>query len=112
MIQPEFEPLATPRTEQKDAELAREGWIRRFVGGPPRLLEIREVYETLGHEVRLETLSPEELAEECGDCRLALELFRVVYTRRKVDVIREAPLEHEAEEEAAQQVSGNPRRSK
>ncbi|MEJ2310862.1 MAG: hypothetical protein P8Y11_00620 [Gemmatimonadales bacterium] len=112
MIQPEFEPLATPRTEQKDAELAREGWIRRFVGGPPRLLEIREVYETLGHEVRLETLSPEELAEECGDCRLALELFRVVYTRREVDVIREAPLEHEAEEEAAQQVSGNPRRSK
>ncbi|MEJ2343436.1 MAG: hypothetical protein P8Y10_14710 [Gemmatimonadales bacterium] len=111
MIQPEFEPLATPRTEQKDAELAREGWIRRFVGGPPRLLEIREVYETLGHEVRLETLSPEELAEECGDCRLALELFRVVYTRRKVDVIREAALEHE-EEKAAQQVTGNPRRSK
>jgi hypothetical protein len=112
MIQPEFEPLATPRTEQKDAELAREGWIRRFVGGPPRLLEIREVYETLGHEVRLETLSPEELAEECGDCRLALELFRVVYTRRKVDVIREAALEHEEEEKAAQQVTGNPRRSK
>lgn len=112
MIQPEFEPLATPRTEQKDAELAREGWIRRFVGGPPRLLEIREVYETLGHEVRLETLSPEELAEECGDCRLALELFRVVYTRRKVDDIREAALEHEEEEKAAQQVTGNPRRSK
>lgn len=89
MIQPEFEPLATPRTEQKDAELAREGWIRRFVGGPPRLVEIREVYETLGHEVRLETLSPEELAEECGDCRLALELFRVVYTRWRIGEIRD-----------------------
>lgn len=112
MIQPEFEPLATPRTEQKDAELAREGWIRRFVGGPPRLLEVREVYEMLGHEVRLETLSPDELAEECGDCRLALELFRVVYTRRKVDVIRDDAVEDEAEkEEAAEQVTGNPRRS-
>jgi hypothetical protein len=80
--EPDFEPFATPRTAEKDAELAREGWIRRFVGGPPRLGELRELYESLGHEVRLETLSPEELAEECGDCRLALELFRVVYTRR------------------------------
>lgn len=83
-LPPEFEPLATPRTAEKDAELAREGWIRRFVGGPPRLREVRELYEELGHEVRLEALSPEELAEECGDCGLALELFRVVYTRRRV----------------------------
>jgi len=125
MIEPEFEPLATPRTERKDAELAREGWIRRFVGGPPRLLEIREVYETLGHEVRLETLSPDELAEECGDCRLALELFRVVYTRRKIGVVRDESAEAEAEEEepagresgasesaVADETTGNPGRSK
>jgi hypothetical protein len=115
MIQPEFEPLATPRTEQKDAELARDGWIRRFVGGPPRLLEIREVYETLGHEVRLETLSPEELAEECGDCRLALELFRVVYTRRKIGVVRDESAEEESaasESAAADKTTGNPGRSK
>lgn len=112
MIQPDFEPLATPRTERKDEELAREGWIRRFVGGPPRLLEVREVYEMLGHEVRLETLSPEELAEECGDCRLALELFRVVYTRRKIDVVRDEAAEEEAEDKkAAEQVTGNPGRS-
>ena len=69
--------------------------------------------ETLGHEVRLETLSPEELAEECGDCRLALELFRVVYTRRKVGAVRDDAAEDEAEEEeATEQVTGNPRRSK
>jgi len=112
MIQPDFEPLATPRTERKDEELARAGWIRRFVGGPPRLLEVREVYEMLGHEVRLETLSPEELAEECGDCRLALELFRVVYTRRKIDVVRDEAAEEEAEDKkAAEQVTGNPGRS-
>ena len=112
MIQPDFEPLATPRTERKDEELAREGWIRRFVGGPPRLLEVREVYEMLGHEVRLETLSPEELAKECGDCRLALELFRVVFTRRKIGAIRDDAVEDEAEEKkAAEQVTGNPGRS-
>ena len=86
VTEPGFEPFATPRTAEKDAELAREGWIRRFVGGPPRLREVRELYESLGHEVRLETLSPEELAEECGDCRLALELFRVVYTRPRMAV--------------------------
>ena len=97
MIEPEFEPFATPRTEEKDRELARSGWIRRFVGGPPRLGELRELYESLGHEVRLERLSPEELAEECRDCRLALELFRVVYTRRRTGVLVE---------ESAEQVEG------
>jgi hypothetical protein len=109
MIEPDFEPLVTPRTEQKDQELARDGWIRRFVGGPPRLLEIREVYETLGHEVRLETLSPAELAEECGDCRLALELFRVVYTRRRIGFNR-----NEAADEASAEkpkTTGNAGRS-
>jgi hypothetical protein len=79
-----FEPFATPRTAEKDEELARQGWIRRFVGGPPRLQEVRELYESLGLEVRFETLSPDELAEECGDCALALALFRVIYTRRPV----------------------------
>jgi hypothetical protein len=54
------------------------------VGAPPRLQEVRELYESLGLEVRFETLSPDELAEECGDCALALSLFRVIYTRRLV----------------------------
>lgn len=68
--------------EARDAELATDGWIRRFVGGPPRLNEVRELYEELGLEVLLDDLSPEELREECGGCVLALSLFQVVYTRR------------------------------
>lgn len=64
-------------------ELAREGWERRFVGGPPRLEEIVELYESLGLEVRLEPLDPGELADECAGCRLALALYRAVYTRRR-----------------------------
>lgn len=82
MTRSTFEPFATPRTVEKDGELARQGWIRRFVGAPPRLQEVRELYESLGLEVRFETLSPDELTEECGDCALALALFRVIYTRR------------------------------
>jgi len=70
------------RLRQGDVELAREGWTRRFVGGPPRLQEVKELYESLGLEVHMEPLRAEELHGRCGDCTLALTFFRVVYTRR------------------------------
>jgi hypothetical protein len=66
----------------RDEELALGGWTRRFVGSPPRLEEVVQLYRELGLEVHLEPLTPEDLADECGDCRLALALFRAVYTRR------------------------------
>jgi hypothetical protein len=72
--------LAT-RTKS-EAELFSEGWTRRFVGGPPRLQEMIELYKELGYEVRLEPQAPEEFQDECADCTLALLLFRVIYTRR------------------------------
>lgn len=82
MSSPEGWGELTPiRREARDAELARSGWRRRFVGGGPRLEEIVALYESLDQEVLLDSLTPEELAEECGDCSLALQLFRVIYTR-------------------------------
>ena len=75
--------LAPPRGLLSEEELLREGWMRRFVGGPPRLQEFVALYESLGYEVHLEQQLAGELREECGDCTLALMLFRVVYTRRK-----------------------------
>ena len=66
---------------RRDAELAREGWTRRFVGAPPRLREMTELYRELGHEVLLDPVRPDELDDECGGCVLALSLFRVIYTR-------------------------------
>jgi len=74
--------LGGERLRQRDAELAGEGWARRFVGGPPRLQEAKELYESLGLEVHMEPLRAEELHGRCGDCTLALTFFRVVYTRR------------------------------
>jgi hypothetical protein len=71
-----------PRTYSED-ELVRAGWLRRFVGGPPRLQEFVTLYESLGYEVHLEPQPADELGEECGDCILALVIFRVVYTRPK-----------------------------
>ncbi|TAH48246.1 MAG: hypothetical protein EYC68_21735 [Chloroflexota bacterium] len=70
----------TPRTKSED-ELAAEGWTRRFVGGPPRLNEMLQMYKELGFEIWLEPQAQEEFAEECADCTLALMLFRVIYTR-------------------------------
>jgi hypothetical protein len=68
---------------ERDARLAEEGWRRRFVGGPPRLGEMTDLYRQLGHEVRLEPLDDHDLADSCAGCRVALALFRIVYTRVK-----------------------------
>jgi hypothetical protein len=72
--------VAAPSAQ--DRALEAEGWLRRFVGGPPRLAEQVELYRSLGMEVRTEPVPPEELAGTCSGCALALQLFRIVYTRR------------------------------
>ena len=66
---------------RRDEELGGAGWLRRFTASPPRLIEIRELYESLGHEVLMDPLTPGELAAECEGCTLALSVFRVIYTR-------------------------------
>jgi hypothetical protein len=62
--------------------LAHEGWERRFIAAGERLAESIALYRDLGFEVQVEPPTAEELLEACGDCQLALALFRVVYTRR------------------------------
>ncbi len=71
-----------PRTKT-EAELIAEGWTRRFVGGPPRLQEMVELYQSLTYEVWLEPQAADEFQYECEGCTLALLLFRVIYTRPK-----------------------------
>jgi hypothetical protein len=66
----------------RDGELAADGWARRFTGSPPRLVEVKELYESTGQEVLLDDVLPGELAPECEGCTLALSLFKVIYTRR------------------------------
>lgn len=74
-------PIAPPTRTKSEADLIAEGWTRRFVGAPPRLQEMVELYESLGKEVHLEPLPPDELEDECAGCMLAVYAFRVVYTR-------------------------------
>jgi hypothetical protein len=59
-----------------------EGWTRRFMAAGDRLVEATRLYGELGFEVRLERPGTTDLREECGDCHLALQQFRIVYTRR------------------------------
>jgi len=75
--------MEAPTRTRSEAELIAEGWTRRFVAAPVRLKEAVELYESMGYEVHLEPLTPEELMAECEGCRLAVALFRVIYTRRR-----------------------------
>ena len=68
---------------QRDEELALDGWNRRFTGSPPRLGELKDLYESTGQDVLLDDVLPGELATECEGCTLALALFKVIYTRRR-----------------------------
>jgi hypothetical protein len=74
-----------PLRSRSEDDLVRDGLARRFIGGPPRLQEFVSLYESLGYEVHLEPQPFEELSEECGDCTLAIMLFRVVYTRARAN---------------------------
>jgi hypothetical protein len=62
--------------------LATAGWTRRFIAEPARCDEARELYESLGLEVHLESLAPETPYPECADCQLAACMtYQVIYTR-------------------------------
>ena len=74
-------PAASRRVRERDAVLAGDGWTRRFIGGPPRLREMVELYRSLGHEVHTESLEDGDLEDRCAGCALALSVFRVIYTR-------------------------------
>ncbi len=68
----------------RDGQLQKEGWTRRFIYDEPRLSEAKEMYESLGLEVRLEPVIPEELDEGCDTCfKEYPDRYKVIYTRPK-----------------------------
>lgn len=72
---------AEARIRPDPARLAA-GWERRFVVEARRVEEYVRLYESAGFEVAADPVSPEQVEEECGDCRLLLELeFQTIYTR-------------------------------
>jgi ribosomal protein S18 acetylase RimI-like enzyme len=64
--------------------LVAQGWERRFTADEQRAREAIELYEKLGFEVRAEPVRPNELEEDCEDCRTVVAFrFLTIYTRRK-----------------------------
>jgi hypothetical protein len=77
-------------SSQREGELIREGWTRRFVASEPRLSEAVELYRSMGYEVYLEPLPVVDCTsadEESGECRACFKGFedryKTIYTRSK-----------------------------
>ena len=76
---------------ERENELIKEGWQRRFIATEPRLSEMVQLYEEMGFEVHLESISaveePDEGSEECQECRICFKGFedqyKMIYTRSK-----------------------------
>jgi len=64
-------------------ELETQGWIRQFTIEAERADEYIELYKSMGHEVRVEPVTPDLMAdEECATCLLAAcDEYVIIYTR-------------------------------
>lgn len=76
--------VLTPALLQADPALTAQGWERRFTADEQRAREAIELYGKLGFEVHAEPARPNELEEDCGDCRTVVAFhFLTIYTRKK-----------------------------
>ena len=64
-------------------QLAREGWLLRFVVDRPRAEEARDLYRQLGYAVRLEAAAPfSPHGSDCAGCHEGTGIETLaVYTR-------------------------------
>jgi hypothetical protein len=68
---------------QPDPALVAAGWERRFTADEQRAKEAMELYTQLGYEVRAEPVRPDELHDDCQDCRAIVSFhFHTIYTRK------------------------------
>jgi hypothetical protein len=73
--------LADVRIAADPRRLA-EGWERRFVADPARAAEAIQLYRAVGYETVADSVRPEDLGGDCGDCLLVAQLHLVtIYTR-------------------------------
>lgn len=66
-----------------DPELVGQGWQWRFALEQARAGDLVRLYEDAGFEVLLSPIRPEQLEDQCADCRLVAVLqYVALYTRR------------------------------
>ena len=69
---------------QPDSSLIAQGWVRRFTADEQRAKEAMDLYNQLGYEVRAEPVLPEELQDDCQDCKTVVSFyFQTIYTRKR-----------------------------
>jgi len=67
-----------------DPRRLADGWERRFIADGRRAEEMMALYGELGFEVCADPVTPEQVGDDCADCRLLMLLeFKTIYTRRK-----------------------------
>jgi len=70
-------------TVAADPELLAQGWVRRNLEEPGRTGELAELYQSLGYEVRVEPLKPEDFPDQCQTCGLSIcSSYVMIYTRK------------------------------
>jgi hypothetical protein len=58
-------------------------WEKRNLTDEFRILDMIELYESMGYEVKVEDYSADNCSVECNSCLVETpEKFKVVYTRR------------------------------
>ncbi|MAE29055.1 MAG: hypothetical protein CMJ87_08785 [Planctomycetes bacterium] len=66
-----------------DPELLAAGWERRTMTDATRQAELVELYESLGLEVKIQSLSADDFGPDCTACaETACTSYTVIYTRR------------------------------
>ncbi len=74
-----------PAIQPKNQSVEKEGWVRRFVTTKERVDDFVTVYRSMGFEVMLKPLEPDDLpTDECGACvRVSCQDCVVIFTRPK-----------------------------
>ncbi len=67
----------------KKSQQEKEGWVKKFTVEEHRVDEYKELYESLGQEVKVDFVVPSEI-EGCAECfKQDCEKYRTIYTRPK-----------------------------
>jgi hypothetical protein len=72
---------------RRHQELVADGWVRRFSAEEPRLSEMKQFYESLGMEVKIEpgVVGNEEDCRNCFDAAGFEDRYQTIYTRVRQD---------------------------
>ncbi|UCF40185.1 MAG: hypothetical protein JSW43_10645 [Gemmatimonadota bacterium] len=86
VVEQEARRVLTESALEGDPQRLADGWERRFIADGERAKEAMELYAELGYEVCADPLRPEDMADDCEDCKLLMLLqFKTIYTRKRPD---------------------------